>query len=317
MAERVPQAAVVIATRGRETRLAFALEALAAQTLSPEDFEVVVVRDGGVPERAAQAPPGPAVRFLTREPAGGPGAARNVGWRATEAPLIAFTDDDCRPAPGWLEALLGAAGGQETIVQGATEPDPEERHLLGGLARSQFVDRATGWYETCNMAYPRELLERLDGFDETFELAGEDTDLALRALAAGARSVFEPRALVWHAVLARHLPAALRDTLRWRSVPRLLRRHPAQRRAIYLGWFWKESHARLLLAATGALVARRRPLAAALLGLPYLELYLRTYDRTPRGLTRAALDLPARVAVDALETAVTARAAVRERVPVL
>ncbi len=59
-----------------------------------------------------------------------------------------------------------------------------------------------------------------------------------------------------------------------------------------------------------------RPLAA-LLAVPYLELHLRTYDRTSRGLARAALDLPSRTAVDGLEVGVTAVAAARERVPVL
>ena len=47
--------------------------------------------------------------FLTtfrQDPAGGPAKARNRGWRAAAAPLVAFTDDDCRPSTTWLQELL-------------------------------------------------------------------------------------------------------------------------------------------------------------------------------------------------------------------
>ena len=312
-----PRISVVIPTRGRETRLAFALEALAGQTLDAEDFEVLVVRDGGTQERAAGPVEGLDVRFLERVPRGGPAAARNVGWREARAPIVAFTDDDCRPTAGWLEALLAAAGGDEALVQGRTEPDPDERHLLGGLARTQIVEAPTGWYETCNVAYPRALLERLGGFDEGYTRAGgEDTDIALRALELGARAIFEPRALVWHAVHPRHLPEALRETLRWGANPRLLARHPRLRGALPLGLFWKSSHARLLLALAGGALLRRSSLAAVLV-LPYLELHARAYERSARGLARAALDLPSQTAVDGLEVGVTAAAAARARVVVL
>lgn len=309
---------MVIPTHGRETRLAFALDALAGQTLDAADFEVLVVRDGGTPARAAGPVDGLDVRFLEQVPRAGPAAARNVGWRAARGPLVAFTDDDCRPSPGWLEALLGAADGEQALVQGRTDPDPDERHLLGGLARTVNVGGPTGWYEACNLAYPRALLERLEGFDERYtRAAGEDTDIALRALELGARAVFEPRALVWHAVHPRHLPEALRETVRWGANPRLLGRHPGLRRALPLGLFWKRSHARLLLALAGAALARRSPLAAAALAAPYAELHLRGYDRSPRGFARAALDLPSCAAVDGLEVCVTAAAATREGVLVL
>ena len=38
----------------------------------------------------------------------GPAAARNAGWRAAHGPIIAFTDDDCIPDPGWLKAGVPA-----------------------------------------------------------------------------------------------------------------------------------------------------------------------------------------------------------------
>jgi GT2 family glycosyltransferase len=253
------------------------------------------------------------VRFIDLPERRGPAAARNAGWRAASAPLVAFTDDDCRPAPNWLEELLVADRGPDAFLQGRTEPDPDERHLLGGLARTMLVDGPSEWFQTCNMAYPRALLERLDGFDERFPRpAGEDTDLGLRAREAGARPVYVPDALAWHAVHPRHLPRALAETWRWDAVPAVIARHPEQRGALHRRFFWKESHARLALAAAGALSGRRTIAAAA--AAPYVELHLRGYDRTARGLARAAVDLPARLAVDTVEVAVTLRAAARERV---
>jgi GT2 family glycosyltransferase len=318
-----PEVAVVIPTHDRETRLAFALEGLSEQTLARDRFEVLVVRSRETSSPLAAAPPGLSVRFLTH--AGEPGAAaqRNVGWRATRAPLVAFIDDDSRPAPEWLEALLGAAGDGATIVQGRIEPDPSERHLLFGLARSPEVNAASPRYESGNIAYPRGLLERLGGFDEGFTGSawGEDTDLGLRARAEGARRIYVDGAVVWHAVLPRRLPDALRDAARYDSLVELLARHPEHRRALFPAGVIKESHATFLLALAGAVALRRRPMLAAFACTPYVGRHLHRHlganPLTPRKLARFASQLPALVAIDAVEVAVTARAAIRHRVPVI
>jgi GT2 family glycosyltransferase len=268
----------------------------------------------------AGAPDGLNVRFLAPG-AHWPSAKRNAGWRAASAPLIAFTDDDCRPAPDWLERLLAAADGSGTFVQGRTEPDPDERHLLLGLCHTQEITGPSDWYETCNMAYPRELLERLGGFDEAFRDAGEDTDLALRALEAGARRAFAQDALVRHAVLPRTLIGALHGARRYDSLVRLLSLHPSQREAVK-GRLWiKGSHATLVLALLGALLWRRSLVLAVAAAIPYLRGHLAWHlannPPTPRGLLRLAVHLPAPVAVELAELGYTVRAAVRHRVPVV
>jgi GT2 family glycosyltransferase len=309
-----PEIAVVIPTRNRETRLAFALEALAAQTLAHDRFEVVVVRASDAAGPMAESPGSLRARFLSHPVDTGLAAQRNRGWRATTAPLVAFTDDDCRPAPDWLERLLEANRADDTFLQGRTEPDPDERHLLHGLARSKEVIGPSEWCPTCNIAYPRVLLERLGGFDERFRIAGEDTDIALRARSAGARPLYVPRALVRHAVLARSLPRALRETARWRSLPTVLARHPAQRGAVYRRVFANRSHAALLLALVGTPLVKRSRLVAGLAVLPYLDEKLDRGNVTPRGLLRQALHLPARLAVDMAELVATVRGAVEHRV---
>ncbi len=314
-----PEIAVVIPTRDRESRLAFALEALAAQTLDPDRFEVVVVRreeDGPL----APAPPGLRVRFLSHPGSTGAAEQRNVGWKAADAPLVAFTDDDCRPRRDWLERLVATAGAGdgEAVIQGRTEPDPDELHLLYGLARSLEVTRP-GWFETCNIAYPRPLLDRLGGFDERFPgVWGEDTDLGLRALAAGARLEFAEDAVVLHAVLPRSLSGALRETSRYDAIPLVCAIHPEQRRRAFPHRLVKDSHASFLLALALILGARRMPMAAIAAGGAYLWPHLRRHlDTNPvsaRSLARLAIHLPAPILLEAAEIAYTVRGSVRHGV---
>lgn len=310
-----PEVSVVIPTRFRETRLAFALDALAAQTLAPERFEVIVVR---APDRApgplTEAAPGLEARFLHSAEAG-PAAQRNHGWRVARGELIAFTDDDCRPAPDWLERLL-AARGPETILQGRTEPDPDERELLHGFARSMNVTEYDSWAPTCNIGYPRELLERCGGFDEQFRTAwGEDTDLALRAKAAGAQQAYVPEALVWHAVLPRTLAGALVDGIRRSNIHLVLRRHPEHRRVLDLGVFTKRNHAFVLPALVGLALVRRHPLLGPLLVVPYLAHYFDPNVRwSPFRLAYwVSITMARRALLDAVELTAMAVSSVRYR----
>ena len=196
MTARSPDVAVVVPSHDRPAGLARLLDGLAAQTLPRERFEVVVAHDSSGPEteeilRAHPLAREGVLRHLSFAPGPGPAQKRNAGWREARAPLVAFTDDDCRPETGWLEGLLDVARANPgAIVQGATQPDPEELHLARRAgARSQAIDPPSPHAQTCNILYPREMLERLDGFEERLPVAaGEDTDLAWRALDAGRRA---------------------------------------------------------------------------------------------------------------------------------
>lgn len=310
--------AVVIPTRDRETRLAFALEALAEQTLARDRFEVIVVRAPGDLEGAlCEPPPGLAVRFIA-SPVAGPAAQRNLGWRATDAALIVFTDDDCRPAPDWLERMLEARGDEATMLQGRTEPDPQEAHLYWGLARSWRITGENAWYATCNMAYPRSLLERLGGFDERFPAAwGEDTDLGLRARELGASQRYVDEALTWHAVLPRSLRAAMREASRRDGSVMVVARHPAYREEFYWRYFTHDRHACLLISFLGLLLTRGRPAAVLIATAPYLWSIFDRRNLTPRGIARQAAHAPVRLGLDLVEIYVLARASIRERVLLL
>ena len=310
----LPDISVVVASVGRDTRLAFLLEALEAQTLDRARFEVIVVRGRAPGEPGASAAPSLGATVIDSG-LGGPGELRNKGIAAARARLVAFTDDDCRPAPDWLERLVEAADRErgDFILQGRTEPDPDELRRLHGFARSQSIVGPSPWYQACNIAYPRELLERVGGFDERFDGGGEDADLGLRAIEAGAHPHYVDAARVWHAVHSRHLWDAIRDQGRWHTIPLVIARHAEQRSALELGVFWRAGHPRVLLAAAGLGVARRHPLLAAAAAAPYVRHHLRAYDSGPRSLARAGLDLPGRALVDLAGVASTLRASRRHR----
>jgi glycosyltransferase involved in cell wall biosynthesis len=309
---------VVVATFDRPERLERLLAALAAQR-TERAFEVIVADDGGRPETsrvldAWSAQASPAVRRVAGG-GRGPAAARNAGWRLSNAPLVAFTDDDCEPAPGWIEALVGAApGAPDGLVQGRTEPNPRDLEAASGLVRTKSISALGPYYQTCNVLYPRALLEKLGGFDEAFTGPyGEDADLAWRAIEAGAPSLFAAEAVVLHAAEPISPAEYLRSALRDPDEALAFRRHPGLRRAAgRLGVFKSESHALFALALLGLALARRVP-AVALLALPYARL-VAARTRDPGHGPHTA---PLIVGYDALETLAAARGAVRHRVPAI
>jgi glycosyltransferase involved in cell wall biosynthesis len=318
VAARRPQVSVVVATRDRPRRLERLLAALRAQDGAPP-FEVVVVDDGSRAETVAVLE---AVRergalalevVRTGDAPRGPGAARNAGWRSARGDAVAFTDDDCEPTPGWLAGLAAAhAAEPRAIVQGRTEPNPADGGRAGVFSRTLRVERLGPRYETCNMLYPRELLEELGGFDEGFGLrpGGEDTDLAWRALEAGRPARFAPDALVHHAVESLGPRGSLRDAARWTETVRVFARHPGARAGLHRRVFWNEWH---YLLVRSALALALPPWMRALV-LARHALALR--DRA-RWLRAGSAAIPFLLLYDLVELVAVARGAVRHRTLVL
>ena len=318
-----PRVSVVVPTRDRVGRLRRLLDSLREQTL--REFEVIVVDDActrGTPEllrreveHEVEAEPLD-VRVVRRESCGGPSAARNDGWPLARAGLVAFVDDDCVATPRWLEELVAAAEASPgAVVQGRVLPDPRESDRLGPYSRSLWVEEPGPYYQAANILYPRELLDRLGGFDaDAFPFVGEDTDLAWRALEAGARIEWAPAALVHHGVKKLGAAGALRMAARWTPSIRLFARHRALRSShLTYGVFWKGSHY-LLVRALLALAMRRRSRWLALwLGAPYAR-HLLERGRVEGGGPRAA---PFYLLHDLVELAAVARGAVRYRTFVL
>lgn len=301
---------VVIPTRDRAAGLDRLLRALSNQSIGVSRFEVIVVDDGSrVPVGAT--PDGLRLRILRRESSHGPAAARNCGWRVASARTVAFIDDDCLPADGWLEAMAGAAqaGGDAVVLQGGIEPDPEHREHLRPLSHTIQVTGASRLFVSANIAYPRALLEQLGGFDESFtRAAGEDVELGARALKAGARAQFVPDALVYHEIRRMSLADHLRHTAKWTDAVRVVAMHPELRTLLVARLFWKPTHPWLLAGAAALLARQRRP--AAMAAIAYLLHYRRVYDRDLQSLARA---LPAHLVIDGFEVATAVAGSARHR----
>lgn len=321
MAGQAPRISVVVPTRDRAQRLLALLGSLRSQSLERSDFEVIVVDDGSQdPVAEALESAGVEVEFtlrvIRREHHGGPARARNEGWRAARADLIAFTDDDCEAGREWLERLLEAAELLPgSIIQGRTEPIPRERDRIGPFSLTRDVDGSgPRWFETCNILYPRELLEAMDGFDETFaEALGEDTDLGWRAIATGADHRFRGDVIVYHAVEEIGPCARLKTALRGADAVLVFRRHPELRAtALAHGVIRNYDHLRLVVAAFGLMASRHfRPMA--LLAIPYAK---RLLGRWARGEGSAPL-VAYWALFDLLTLCTTVRGDLRHRVLVV
>ena len=325
-----PEMAVVIATRNRARLLDRLFDALADQRAAPA-FEVIVVDDGSDDDtadlltRRATSEPFP-LRAIRMDRQMGPAAARNAGWQATQAPLVAFTDDDCVPQPTWIASLADGLATAD-IVQGHTVGNPHQRPT-GVFWWSPGAASESGFYETCNIAYRRTTLSSTGGFDTDFRFRrrranrrspaapiwGEDTDLALRAKKHGARSAFAPSAVVWHDLKAGDLPSRVADIPRREGTVLVIKRHPELRGRFPSRWFLDPAHGLFLIAAAGAVVVIARPRQPWrwMLGLAAAVPWVRArtgghpVSRWPTLVAQWAV-------VDSLEVSTLARASLRHR----
>jgi glycosyltransferase involved in cell wall biosynthesis len=208
-----PAISVVVPTFERPGSLHQCLRALAGQTLDPSRFEVIVSDDGSpVPvteslratlnELASRI----AIRVL-RQANGGPAAARNEGAAVAAGEFLAFTDDDCRPTPDWLERLLVRfEANPHSLLGGALRTTPgADPYARANQAIMDFVyfdqDRQPGLrlFSTSNLSIAAGGFRRIGGFSTGFrEAAGEDYDFCARWFASGGHTVYAPEAVVMH-----------------------------------------------------------------------------------------------------------------------
>ena len=317
-----PVVAVAVSSHERPKGVRALIAALEAQTLPRDRFEVVIVDDGSSPEAFAALEHERArtdldlkiVRFDHNQ---GPAVGRNTAWRSSSAPIVAFTDDDCMPTPTWLEEGVRAMRATPSVLVGATEPDPAERHLIDPLSRTMHVLEAT-FAPTCNVFYLRRDLEAVGGFDETFrQPVGEDTDLAWRVKeAVGRELLFAEKALVYHDVRRRTFAQAVKETSRWAGVPPVVKRHPLlAREAWHRGYFMRISHERVLLGVLGLLIGIVFP-PALLLTLPWLRYRVIRGFLSKRLWTNIRF-APHVFAIDLLEVWVLLRSSIKHRTLIL
>ena len=281
-----PAAAVVVPAHDAAATIGATLDALARQDTG-EPFEVVVVDDRSTDATAVIAAEH-GVRVIALAEQGGPAAARNAGAAATEAPILAFTDADCEPAPAWLREGLAAFAEGADLVTGPIRPVAE----AGPFDRTLDVEGPSPLFESANVLVRRNAFERIGGFRRPRRLSldarrghfGEDVVFGWSAVRSGARVVHRPGALVRHAVFPRGARGYVAERLRLRFFPMLVAEVPELRRKLTARLFLSPRTALFDLALAGAATAtatrRRLPLLAT---GPYLWRFVRPGLRPRRG----------------------------------
>lgn len=232
---------VIVCTYNRARSLELTLRALDEQAAPAHlSWEVLVV-DNNSTDGTRRAVEGFArvarirLRYLF-EAQQGLSRARNAGIAQAQGAIVAFTDDDVRPAPDWVAGIVASM--RETgadILGGRILPVWEqapppwlalrpllrwpfavmEHALPGRVMEARGIPNVWG----ANMAFRREIFAKFGTFDPARGMTGrklyrgEELDLVRRALAAEAHAAYDPRLVVWH-----HIPAT---RMRRRYVSRL------------------------------------------------------------------------------------------------
>jgi mycofactocin glycosyltransferase len=209
--DRPVEVSVIIPVRDRADQLGQALGALARQSYPQDRFEVLVCDDGSAEDLGPALARGAGLRLVVlRQGPRGAGAARNLGLAYARGEVVAFTDSDCIPAPGWLVALtrafddpaVGLAGGPYSY-RGATHLSGRcLNFLLGrtlGTGAAMIPRRgATGQYcpITGNLAVRAAAARAAGGFPESSY--GEDLEFGDRVCRLGVGSYYARDAEVLH-----------------------------------------------------------------------------------------------------------------------
>jgi GT2 family glycosyltransferase len=200
---RYPRVSVVVCAYNAERTLNQCLSSLAL--LDYPDYEVLLVNDGSCDATLDIAEQHEFCRIINQSNQG-LSAARNVGAAAATGEIVAYTDSDCVADPDWLTYLVAKMEASRLVACGGPNFPPPEQSLVpaavavspGGPTHVLLSDEVAEHIAGCNMAFRRDVLLRLGGFDPIYRAAGDDVDICWRLQDAGHTIGFCPAAIVWH-----------------------------------------------------------------------------------------------------------------------
>lgn len=197
-----PRISVVVCTYNGARTLETCLKGL--ERIEYPDFEVIVVIDGST-DHSAEIVSRYKVRTIVTENRG-LSSARNTGLASATGEIVAYIDDDAYPDPHWLTYLASMfMTSSHAGVGGPNIPPVDVGPMAecivnapGGPAHVLLMDLLAEHIPGCNMAFRKECLEAVGGFDTQFRVAGDDVDLCWRIQERGWTIGFSPAAMVWH-----------------------------------------------------------------------------------------------------------------------
>lgn len=197
-----PKVSVVVCSCNGAQTVAETLAAL--EDMEYPDYEIIVIDDGSTDQTSAIASKHN-VRLICTENRG-LSVARNLGLKAATGEIIAYIDDDAYPDRHWLTYLAAAflrtehaaIGGPNIAVPGDGAIADCVANAPGGPIHVLLSDDLAEHIPGCNMAFRREKLLAIGGFDPRFRVAGDDVDICWRLQERGWTIGFAPSAVVWH-----------------------------------------------------------------------------------------------------------------------
>jgi GT2 family glycosyltransferase len=197
-----PRISVVVCSYNGGRTIGETLAAL--ENLDYPDCEIIVIDDGSTDQTSVIA--GRHNVRLIRMENSGLSAARNHGMNAATGEIIAYIDDDAYPDPHWLTYLAAAFMRTEHVGIGGPNIAPPGDGMIadcvanapGAPVHVLLSDEVAEHIPGCNMAYRRERLMAIGGFDPRFRVAGDDVDMCWRLQERGWTLGFAPAAVVWH-----------------------------------------------------------------------------------------------------------------------
>ncbi|ACK66139.1 glycosyl transferase family 2 [Rippkaea orientalis PCC 8801] len=224
----IPKITAIICTHNRDRYLGDAIDSLLCQDW--DDYEILVVNNGctdRTDEVVQSRLPHPRLNYVY-EPVLGLSVARNRGAKETQAPILAYLDDDAIASPQWLRVLVEAynnneklaiAGGKVTLIwpDNLTRPSWISDDLAGGLGLYDLGDSMVLITDPrltprgLNYSLRRSFLDHIGGFDAnlgrvgTKLLSNEELYMTELALNEGWEVAYLPDALVAHNVAPERL----------------------------------------------------------------------------------------------------------------
>lgn len=210
---------IVICTHNRASMLADCIESLLNQTVDKNRFEMIIVDNNSTDnteETAKELVKNHNNIKYFKESIIGYSAPRNCGWKNASGDIIAYIDDDEIAAPDWLESIEKTfrieekpdiVGGIYLIKYDVTPPEWFSDSMGGTNNNRQkglLNQRADCYLAGGNIAFKKEVLEKLNGFSNDFDMKdgflmmGEDTDICQRAKNAGFKLFYDPEIKIYH-----------------------------------------------------------------------------------------------------------------------
>ncbi|GAB2966626.1 hypothetical protein GCM10027048_41540 [Hymenobacter coalescens] len=199
----LPFVSVAVCSYNGSATIRDTLEGLRA--LDYPHYEVIVVNDGSTDRLLDIVQEYPEVQLIST-PNRGLSNARNTALYAAQGDIVAYIDDDAYPDPQWLRYLAYAfLSSGHAGIGGPNLPPPDDGPIAhcvanapGGPVHVLTTDELAEHIPGCNMAFRREVLLEVGGFDPIYRAAGDDVDLCWRILHTGRTIGFHAAAFVWH-----------------------------------------------------------------------------------------------------------------------